>query len=62
MNKRIACKIFRQWARNPKRTFARYGIGRVIKALNGICIYMYPGNGYVYHQCLDGHINKEVKR
>lgn len=18
-----------------------------------------PGNGYVYHQCLDGHINKE---
>ncbi len=61
MNKRIEWKIFRQWERNPKRTFKRHGIGRVIKALNGIYIYIYPGNGYMYHLCRNGHINKDYE-
>lgn len=58
MNARIRHKIFCQWNRNRERAYARHGIGKVITALNGLCLWLYPGNGYRYWTCLDGKIDK----
>ncbi len=58
MNARIKHKIFNQWSINPRRAYARYGFGKVLHALNGACLYCYPGNGYRYWTCLDGRIVK----
>ena len=58
MNARIKHKIFVQWSRNPRRAYARHGIGRILKATNGFCIYQFPGNGYIYHTCINGRIVK----
>lgn len=58
MNARIRNKIFQQWNKDSQAAYKRQGIGRVIKALNGFCIYLNPGNGYEYHQCINGRIVK----
>ncbi len=58
MNAHTRYKVFRQWNRSPERAYARYGIGKVIIALNGLCLWLHPDNGFRYWTCLDGKIHK----
>lgn len=60
MNKRIKKKVLRQWNYSPKRAYTRYGIGRVLEALQKGSAWelMYPGNGYVYYLHPNGRIIK----